>query len=101
MKKLIKSYRFWTALSGSVGLLVVSAAKIFGVTISSNAVEDFIMAICGVLVVLGIVKKPKSKEKNNSVIDDKSDTEEMGKDEKDEFLEKLEDENKEQNLKSK
>ncbi len=101
MKKLIKSYRFWTALAGSAGLLVVSTAKIFGVTISSTAVEDFIMAICGVLVVLGIVKKPKSKEKDNSVKDDKSDTEEMGKDEKDEFLEKLEDENKEQNLKSK
>ncbi len=101
MKKLIKSYRFWTALAGSAGLLVVSTAKIFGVTISSTAVEDFIMAICGVLVVLGIVKKPKSKEKDNSVKDDKSDTEEMGKDVKDEFLEKLKDENKEQNLKSK
>ena len=62
MKKLIKSYRFWTALAGSTGLLVVSTAKIFGVTISSTAVEDFIMAICGVLVVLGIVKKPKIKE---------------------------------------
>lgn len=101
MKKLIKSYRFWTALAGSTGLLVVSTAKIFGVTISSTAVEDFIMAICGVLVVLGIVKKPKIKEKDNSVKNDKSDTEEMEKDEKDEFLEKLEDENKEQNLKSK
>lgn len=63
MKKLIKSYKFWTALAGAVGLLVVSFAKIFGYSISSNGIEEFIMAICGVLVVFGVVKKPKSKQK--------------------------------------
>ncbi len=70
MKKLIKSYRFWTALAGSLGLLVVTIAKIFGYTISSALVEELIMAICGVLVVLGIVKKPE-QEKTST---DKTDT---------------------------
>lgn len=67
MKKLIKSYKFWTTLAGAVGLLVVSFAKIFGYSISSNGIEEFIMAICGVLVVLGVVKKPKSKQKDETI----------------------------------
>lgn len=62
MKKLIKSYKFWTALAGATGLLVVSIAKIFGFSISSAPIEEVIMAICGVLVVFGIVKKPEKQE---------------------------------------
>ena len=63
MKKLIKSYRFWSALAGAVGLLVVNIAKLFGYTMSSVAVEELIMAICGVLVVFGIVAKPEQTDK--------------------------------------
>lgn len=62
MKKLIKSYKFWTALAGALGLLVVSIAKVFGYTMSSVVVEELVMAICGVLVVFGIVKKPEHIE---------------------------------------
>lgn len=69
MKKMIKSYKFWTALAGALGLLAVSIAKIFGFTISSAVIEDAIMALCGVLVVLGIVQKPKNST-NNNVIND-------------------------------
>lgn len=62
MKKLIKSYRFWTALAGSLGLLVVSIAKLFGYSMSSVVVEELVMAVCGVLVVFGIVTKPDTQE---------------------------------------
>lgn len=62
MKKLIKSYRFWTALAGALGLLVVSIAKLFGHTMSSVVVEELVMAVCGVLIVFGIVKKPETEE---------------------------------------
>jgi len=62
MKKLIKSYKFWTALAGAVGLLVVAIGKACGVSISAKGAEEVIMSICGVLVVFGIVKKPKEKE---------------------------------------
>lgn len=65
MKKMIKSYKFWTALAGALGLLSVSIAKVFGFTISSALIEDAIMALCGVLVVLGIVQKPKNSTNNN------------------------------------
>lgn len=66
MKKLIKSYKFWTALAGSLGILAVSIGKLLGYEISAAGVEEIIMAICGVLVVLGIVKKPEKQiSKNN------------------------------------
>ncbi|MBQ7884851.1 MAG: hypothetical protein IJ318_01995 [Clostridia bacterium] len=66
MKKLIKSYSFWTALAGAVGLLVVSIGKIFGIQIAATGVEETIMALCGVLVVFGVVKKPKDNSKQTS-----------------------------------
>lgn len=81
MKKLIKSYNFWTALAGSVGLLVVSIGKMLGYEIQAQGVEEVIMAICGVLIVFGIVKKPTSKTVNkeqeeannsNNVVESKS-----------------------------
>lgn len=72
MKNLIKSYKFWTALSGAVGLLVVCVAKIFGFCISSAPIEEAIMAVCGVLVVFGIVKKPKSQGETTKTSDENS-----------------------------
>lgn len=72
MKKLIKSYKFWTALSGAVGILVVCVAKIFGLCISSAPIEEAIMALCGVLVVFGIVKKPKTQGKITQTSDEQS-----------------------------
>jgi len=62
MKKLIKSYKFWSCLAGACGVLGVSLFKMFGKEINSKLVEDFIMAICGVLVVFGVVAKPKKTE---------------------------------------
>jgi len=69
MKKLIKSYNFWTGLAGAVGLLFVVIAKLFGKEIESKTIEDLIMAICGVLVVCGIVIKPKTNTKQIEQVD--------------------------------
>lgn len=64
MKK-IKSYNFWVSLAGAVGVLAVQIAKVFGVKIEASGVEEIIMSICGVLVVFGIVKKPKQNGQTN------------------------------------
>lgn len=58
MKKLIKSYKFWTSFAGAVGLLITAISEHIGIVISAEGVKEIIMAICGVLVVFGIVKKP-------------------------------------------
>lgn len=72
MKKLIKSYSFWTALAGAVGFLVVSLGKVFNINIASESIEQIIMGICGVLVVFGVVPKPKKENINEINIDNKS-----------------------------
>lgn len=61
MKKLIKSYKFWTALAGSVGILLTAISEEIGITINVEGVKEIIMALFGVLVVFGIVKKPSQK----------------------------------------
>ena len=59
---MIKTYNFWVSLAGAVGLLAVSIGKMFGYQIEAEGVSEIIMAICGVLIVFGIVKKPKTEE---------------------------------------
>ena len=61
-KDRIKSYGFWTALSGAVVILVQSITKCFGVEVQEELISDIIMSVCGVLVVFGIVKMPNKKE---------------------------------------
>lgn len=55
-----KDYGFWVSLAGAVVLLLNCFGKAFGFSVQNQVVEDCIMAIAGVLVVLGIVTgKPK------------------------------------------
>lgn len=59
MKDKIKSYSFWTALSGAVVVLLQAIGDCFGFSIQSELVSGIIMAIAGVLVVFGVVSMPK------------------------------------------
>lgn len=62
MKQKFKSYGFWTALSGAVVVLVEALGKCFGFTVDNEIVSGVIMAIAGVLVVLGVVTMPKDNK---------------------------------------
>lgn len=57
-KDRIKSYGFWTALSGAVVVLLQAIGDCFGFSIQSELVSGIIMAIAGVLVVFGVVSMP-------------------------------------------
>lgn len=57
-----KSYAFWTSLAAAMVVLIGVFASIFGFEADEKLVTDLIMAICGVLVVLGIVKMPSKEE---------------------------------------
>ena len=59
MKKLVKSYGFWTALAGAVVVLVQALGKLFGFSIAEEVVSNLIMSIAGILVVFGVVVIPK------------------------------------------
>lgn len=72
MKEKIKSYSFWTALSGAVVVLLQAIGKCFGFSINSDLVSGLIMAVAGILVVLGIVSMPnKDDESQNANDEDK------------------------------
>lgn len=60
-----KSYGFWTALAGAVTILVSALGKCFGFSVDNTIITDVIMAIAGVLVVLGVVSMPKKSEKKD------------------------------------
>lgn len=64
MKKKFKSYGFWTALSGAVVVLVEALGKCFGFSVDNEIVSGVVMAVAGLLVVLGVVTMPKSEPEN-------------------------------------
>ncbi len=74
MKQKIKSYGFWTALSGAVVVLLEALGKAFGFSVNNDVVSSIIMAIAGVLVVFGVVSMP-NKDKDNSETEEKQENE--------------------------
>ena len=65
-----KSYGFWTALAGALTILVNALGRCFGFSVEDEVITNVVMAIAGVLVVLGVVSIPKnsSKEENKEEI---------------------------------
>lgn len=61
-KEKIRKYSFWTGFSAAMVMLCNVIAKAFGFSIDSKIIEDIIMAICGVLVALGLVCAPKTQK---------------------------------------
>ena len=64
MKNKIKSYGFWTAFAGAVVVLVNALGQMFGFSVDNEIITNVIMAIAGVLVVLGVVTMPKGEDGN-------------------------------------
>ncbi len=64
MKKNFKSYSFWTALAGAVVVLLNALGDLFGFSVDNDLVKGLIMAVAGLLVVLGIVTMPNKDEEN-------------------------------------
>ena len=57
MKEKIKTTSFWLGFSSAIVLIVDCVAGLFGVDVSSGAIEDVLLTICSVLVVVGFVTK--------------------------------------------
>lgn len=83
MKDKIKSFGFWTALAGAVVVLVDALGSVFGFKVEEELVRNIIMAIAGVLVVLGVVTMPKSdKIEEQDKIEQTKDEEQAKEDKK-------------------
>lgn len=93
-KDRIKSYGFWTALSGAVVILAQSIAKCFGVEIEEELISNIIMSICGVLVVFGVVTMPNKKVDTEEDKEENSEITTEEKLEENEEEKQIEEENK-------
>ena len=89
MKNKFKSYSFWTALAAAVVVLVEAFGRLFGFIPDGKLVADIIMAVAGVLVVLGVVAAPTGNEKKDESLeiilpeDENAEDKEESSDEKD------------------
>lgn len=68
MKERLKSYKFWVSFSGAVVVLLKTLGQAFGFEVNESVIDGIIMGVCGVLVAMGLVEKPKplntQEEKN-------------------------------------
>lgn len=65
-----REYGFWISLTGAVILLLQIIGRQFGFTINENFVNECVTAFCGVLVIMGILIKPKDHENDKDDNDD-------------------------------
>ncbi|MGN1201368.1 MAG: hypothetical protein ACI4R8_03840 [Candidatus Caccovivens sp.] len=88
-----RSYSFWVSLSGAIIILLNAFGRAFGFKIENQIVEDCIMAVAGVLVVLGVCFKTPNGETNEK---DESDSDnEVKTESQDESTENVKKENNE------
>lgn len=67
MKKRIRTTSFWLELSGAVVIILETISSVLKLNLYSKEVETIILAVCSVLVMLGIItKKDVSDEKESS-----------------------------------
>ena len=73
MKKRVRTTAFWVGLASAITIMIENFAGIFGVSVRTSKIEEFILSICGVLVVMGYVVKDKTNVNSNSETDAKID----------------------------
>ena len=67
MKNKFSSYAFWIAVSGAVVIFLKNLCQALGMDFDSTAFESIVVSICGILVVLGVLKKDKTEETNSDI----------------------------------
>ena len=73
MKNLFKNYSFWVSLSGAVVVLIETIGRAVGFIADGKLINDIIMAVAGLLVVLGVVTMPANNKGTNDESDDEDD----------------------------
>ena len=74
MKDKLKSYSFWVSLLGTIGIIVQSILKEFGIAFNQQALDSVITGICGILVLFGVCSAPVPKKEDLSTKDGLDDT---------------------------
>lgn len=66
LKNKFSSYGFWMSLTASIVLLLNCLGETFGFSVNETQITEIVNAICGVLVVLGIIVMPKDKTQHDN-----------------------------------
>ncbi len=83
LKDRVKSYSFWVSLASAVILVIKLIGQKYGLLIDETFISDLFTAICGILVILGIIVVPKTEtnsncsDSNNQIIETVSTGEEL------------------------
>ena len=67
LKDRIKTYNFWVSLASALFLIINVIGRKFNFYVDEGIFNDIFTAICGILVLLGIIVPPKTKDANASV----------------------------------
>jgi len=62
LKEKIKSYSFWVSLASAVILILKVLGSRFGFTVDETMISDLFTALCSILVILGIIVIPGTKQ---------------------------------------
>ena len=61
LKDRIKTYNFWVSLSSAIFLIIKLLGHQFGFSVDESLFSDLITSLCSILVILGIIVPPTSK----------------------------------------
>ena len=67
LKDKIRTYNFWISLASAVLVFLRLLGQIVGFEIDSSSFMDIVTALCGILVVLGIIIMPTSSKASTKV----------------------------------
>lgn len=74
MTNKIKTTGFWLSLTGAIILVLQQLGQAFGFSVNSDIINGIVSAVCGVMVVLGVLIPTKNKEsENNNNLDENND----------------------------
>lgn len=65
-RSVYRSYGFWMSLSAAVLLVVQTVLQRLGIQIDKPFIQEIISAVLAVLVILGVIAKPKKQEKSTT-----------------------------------
>lgn len=65
--KKMKSYSFWTALSGALVIFIKSICKMFGVEIQDEIISSIVLGFASILVVFGVITMPSKEDENKEI----------------------------------
>ena len=80
MNQKFKTTTFWLGLCGAIVIVLETISSAFGINLYSKEIESIIMSICSALVMLGIITKKDTKDKNDLTKDELLETIDFNKD---------------------